>query len=147
MLPCAAQPRVDGCGYSAAVRVAEHDEKGRVQMAARILQAACDFRRQHISRYADDEQLTESGIENQLCWHARITATQNRRVGTLPLDEISEDLLLHRRKCRRACDKSRVALFQPLEGVVGRGSGIGNRAHVINVVGVLILARLPLSLS
>ena len=140
-LPCAPQPRVDRCGYSAAIRVAEHDEKGSVQMTARILQAARDLRREHISRDADDEQLAEAGIENQLRRYPRITATQDRGIGTLSLCEFSENFFLHRGKSRPAGDKPRVALFQALQGFVGRRSGIGNRAHVSDVVGALILAR------
>src|SRR4030095_5350336 len=104
MLPCAAQPGFDRCRYSTAIRMAEHDEEQRLQMPPRILQTPSDFRRQDISRDADDEQLAESGVENQLRRYSGITATQDRRIGVLPLCEISEDLLLHRGKSRRACD-------------------------------------------
>jgi hypothetical protein len=44
--------------------VAEDDEERRLQMAARVLQAPRDFRRYHISRDADDEQLAKAGVED-----------------------------------------------------------------------------------
>jgi len=57
----------------------------------------------------------------------------------LPLGEISEDLLLHRRKSRRSGDKPCVSLFQALQGVVGLPSGIRSRAHAGGVVAALLL--------
>src|SRR6187402_2175529 len=130
MLPCAAQPRLDRCCYRAAIRVAKHDEEKRVQMPPRILQTPPNFRREDISRDANDEQLAEPGIENQLWRYPRITATQDGGIGILPLGEFSENFLLHRWKSRRPGDKSRVPRFQALQGVVGTPSGIGNHAHV-----------------
>ena len=129
MLPCAAQPRVDRCGYSAAIRVAKHDEKGRVQMPPRILQTPRDFRRQDISRDADDEQLAEPSVENELRRYSGITAAQDGGIGMLPLGEFSENFLLHRWKSRRASDKPRIPRFQALQGVVGIPCGIGNQTH------------------
>ena len=140
MLPCAAQPRVDRCGYSAAIRVAKHYEKRHVQMPSRILQTSPNFRREDISRDADDEQLAKPGIENQLWRYPRIAATQDRRIGMLPLGKISEDLLLHGRKSRRPGDKSRIPRFQELQGVLGIPSGIGNHAHTGGLGATLILA-------
>ena len=39
-------------------------------MTPGVLQAPCDFRRHHIPRDADDEQLAKPGIEDQLRRHA-----------------------------------------------------------------------------
>jgi hypothetical protein len=111
MLPCAAQPRVDRCGYSAAIRMAEHDEKRRAQMPPRVLQAPRDFRREDISRDADDEQVTQPGVENQLRRYPGITATQDRGMRMLPLGEFSENFLLHLGKPRRAGYEPRVPGF------------------------------------
>jgi hypothetical protein len=134
MLPCTAQPRLDRCGYSAAIRVAKHDEEQRLQMPPRILQTPRDFQREHISCDADNEQLAESGVEDQLGRHARIAATQDGGIGMLPLGKISENFLLHRWKSRRPGDKSRVPCFQALQGVLGTPSGIGNHAHAGGLV-------------
>ena len=129
MLPCAMDARVDRCGDCAAICVAEDDEERRLQMAARVLQAPYDFRRYHISRDPDDEQVTKAGIEDQLGWHAGVAATENGGIRMLALKEICEDLLLHGGESRGPGDKPRVPRFQALQGVAGRRCGIGNRAH------------------
>src|SRR6476661_10615501 len=140
MLPCTAQPRLDRCGYSAAIRVTEHNEERRVQMTARVLQAARDFRRQDISSDTDDEQLAEPSVENQLWRYPGITAAQDGGIWMLPLTKFSEDLLLQRRKSRRTRDKPSVPRFQTLQGIVGIPSGIGNHAHTGGLGATLILA-------
>ena len=57
-------------GNGAAAGESEHDEERRLQMTPGVLQAPCDFRRHHIPRDADDEQLAKPGIEDQLRRHA-----------------------------------------------------------------------------
>ena len=63
------QSRLDSSGDRAAIRVAEDDKERRFQVATGVLQAPCDFRRHDISGYADDEQLAEAGVEDQLGRH------------------------------------------------------------------------------
>jgi hypothetical protein len=111
--------RVDRSGDCAAICVAEDDEERRLQMAARVLQAPRDFRRDHISRDADDEQLTKSGVEDQLGWHPGVAATEDGGVRVLALKEICEDLLLHGGESRRPGDESFIARFEAQQCFVG----------------------------
>ena len=115
----AAQARVDRRGNGATIGMAEHDEERRVEVATRVLQAGGDFRRQDISRDADDEQFTEAGIEDQFRRHSGIAATQDRGVGMLPFRELGQDFLLHRGESRSAGDKSFVACLESLQRFVG----------------------------
>ena len=103
---------VDRRGDGTAIRVAEHEEERRLQMATRVLQASCDFRRNHVSRNADDEQFAEAGSENQLGRNPRIAATQNGRVGMLAFCEIGENFFLRGREMRRPGDESLIARFE-----------------------------------
>jgi hypothetical protein len=59
-------------------------------MNARILQAAGDFRRQHITGDTHDEELSQSGSEQQLRGNPRIAATENHRMGSLVFCEFRE---------------------------------------------------------
>ena len=129
-LPRAVQPAVDRHGNGAAAGVSEHDEEWRLQMAPGVLQAPCDFRRHHIPRDADDEQLAKTRFEDQLRRHARIAAAQDRRVGMLPPREVGEDFLLHGREARGAGDEAFVSGLEAVECLVGRERGFGVRAHV-----------------
>jgi hypothetical protein len=92
------------------MRVAEHHEERRAQMAAGVLQTARHFRRHDIPGDADDEQFTESRIENQFRRHSRIAATQDGRIRMLALREIGDDFPLDCRKSRVAGDESFPAL-------------------------------------
>ena len=111
--------RVDRCGDSAAIRVAEHDEKRRVQMPARVLQAPRDFRREDISRDADDEQLAKAGVEDQLGRHPGVAATEDGGIRMLALKEICEDLLLHGGESRGPGDEPFIACFEAQQCFVG----------------------------
>ena len=119
VLPCAMDARVDRCGDCAAICVAEDDEERRLQMAARVLQAPRDFRRYHISRDADDEQLAKAGVEDQLGWHPGVAATEDGGIRMLALKEICEDLLLHGRESRGPGDESFIARFEAQQCFVG----------------------------
>ena len=48
----------------------EHDEQRRAKVHARVLQRARDFRRDHVARETNHEQLAEAGIEDQFRRHA-----------------------------------------------------------------------------
>jgi hypothetical protein len=119
VLPCAMDARVDRCGDCAAICVAEDDEERRLQMAARVLQAPRDFRRYHISRDADDEQLAKAGVEDQLGWHPGVAATEDGGIRMLALKEICEDLLLHGGQSRGPGDESFIARFEAQQCFVG----------------------------
>jgi len=119
VLPFAMDARVDRCGDCAAICVAKHYEKGRLQMAARVLQAPRDFRRYHISRDADDEQLAKAGVEDQLGRHPGVAATEDGGIRMLALKEICEDLLLHGRESRGPGDESFIARFESQQCFVG----------------------------
>ena len=104
--------------------VAEHDEKRRVQVGARILHAAHDLRRNHVSGDTNDEELAEIGIEDQFGRNARIAASENGRVGLLPFREIGERLFADGGKARFALTKSGVSFEEPLQCLIGGHDGL-----------------------
>ena len=76
--------------------------------------------RDDIARDTNDEQLAETGVEDQFGRHAGIAASEDGRVRALTLGECGEDLLLHGRKARFAADEAVVAGDQARERLVGR---------------------------
>ena len=78
--------------HRAAAFVSEHHEQLRLEVRARVLEAAPDFRRHNVARHTNDEQVAEFRIENQLRRHPRVAAAEDGRKRALALDEIGEHL-------------------------------------------------------
>ena len=62
----------------------------------------------------------ESGVEHELRRHARIAATQDRRVRLLPFCQVGENLLLHGWEARLAANEPRVAFDEPGQRLISR---------------------------
>ncbi len=77
-----------------------------------------------IARDPDDEQLAETGIENQFGRHARIAAPDDGRVRMLTLGERGEQFLLNGRKPRFATDETLVAGDETRKRLVGGHEGL-----------------------
>ena len=106
--------------HGAAAFVTEHDEQRRVQVHRGVLQRAHDFSGDHVAGDADDEQLAEPRVEDQLGRHARVAAAEDRRVRLLALGELGENLLLHGREPRLAADETLVARDEARKRLIGR---------------------------
>ena len=112
------------CFHRTASLMAQNDEKRRVQVGARILHAAHDLRRNHVSGYSNDKQFAEIGIENQFGWNARIATTENGRVRLLPSRQIGKSLLADGRKTCAALKKSIVTFDKPLQCLISGNDGL-----------------------
>jgi hypothetical protein len=77
---------------SSATLVPQHDEEGRPEVGARILDAPQHLGRHDVAGHADDEEVAEPLIEQELRWNARIAAPEDRRERLLARD--------HLRQCR-----------------------------------------------
>ena len=106
-------------GDRPATLVAEDHEQRSLQVRTRILQRSSDFRREHVARDADDEQLSQAGIENPLGRHARVAATEDRRVGALGLGEIGEGLSSEGGAPSLAPEKPLIPFDQPPQRLIG----------------------------
>ena len=101
----------------------QDDEQWRVQVRASVLQRPLDCGAEDISCHAYDEQLAETGIEQELRRHPAVAAPEHGGIGLLALGEIPQDFLLHRREPCAAADEARIAFLQTREGllyVIGR---------------------------
>src|SRR6478736_5350712 len=102
-----------------ATLVAKDHEQRRPQMQTCILQRAGDFRRENVARDADDEQFAQPSIENPLGRHARVAATQDRRVRALRLGELGEGFSAEDGFASLAPDKSLIPIDEPLQRLIG----------------------------
>ena len=68
--------------------MAEHDDEPRVELLGRELDAADLRRRDDVAGDADDEQVAEPLIEDDLGRHARVGAAEHDRERLLPLGEL-----------------------------------------------------------
>ncbi len=95
-------------------------KSGVQQMHSSVLQRAHDFRRNHVARDSDDEQLTESRVEDELWRHTRVAAAENRRVWLLAAGELGEYLLLYSRETRFTAHEALVPGDETRERLVRR---------------------------
>ena len=109
----ASEARGDGRLDRTAALVAEHHEQRRAQMQAGVLQRPQDRRPEHVASDADDEQLAETGVENEFGRYPAVAATENRDVRLLPLGQFGQHLLLYRRKTCLPAHKAQIALLEP----------------------------------
>ena len=107
--------------------MAEYHEQRRLQIRPRVLQAPRNLRREDVAGHADHEQFSQAGIENPLGRHARIAATEDRRVGSLGLGEIGQRLPPEGGTARLAPEKPLIPLDQPSQRLIGGGSGVFRR--------------------
>jgi hypothetical protein len=115
---CALKFRSEGRLHGAAAFVSKHHKKLRLEGRTGVLEAAHDLGRHNIARDANDEQVAEAPIENQLRRYPRVAAAQDGRVGSLALGEIGENLLGPPRKARLTPQETGVPLHQARERVV-----------------------------
>ena len=86
---------------------------------------AADLRRRHdVAGHADDEQLAQPLIEDQLGWHAGICTAQQHGKRNLLHDELAAARLVGgQRDAPQAGDETAVASLKDLEGFVGWNHG------------------------
>src|SRR5439155_22077583 len=65
--------------------MSEHDNQTGAQNIDPVLDASQAFIVEHIARYSNDEQISESFIEDDFGWHTRIGTTENDRKRVLTL--------------------------------------------------------------
>ena len=120
----AAQLRFEGGADRAAAAVTEHHEERSLQVHAGVLQRAHDLRGDHVAGHADDEQLAEAGVEDELRRDARVAAAEDGRVRLLSLRQVGKNLFLHGRKARFAAHEPLVPLDEPRQRLIsGHGHG------------------------
>src|SRR6267143_5783071 len=74
------------CGVDGtATLMAEHDNQAGAQNIDPVLDASQAFIVEHIARYSNDEQISESFIKDDFGWHTRIGTTQDDRKRVLTL--------------------------------------------------------------
>jgi hypothetical protein len=112
------------CFHCAASFMAQNQEKRRLKVAARILHAAHDLRRNDVSGDANDEQFAEIGIEDQFGRNARIATSDYGRVRSLPARQIGESLFADGGKARFALTKPVVTFDKPLQCLIGGNVGL-----------------------
>ena len=78
---------------------------------------------------ANDEQLAEAGVKDQLRRHAGVAAAENRRVRVLSSCELREHFLLNRGEARLSAHETIVAGFQACQQFVGGEATFGVCAH------------------
>jgi hypothetical protein len=105
--------------HRAASLMAQDHEERRVQVGARILHAAHNLRRNHVSGDSNDEQLAEIGIENQFGWYARIATAENGRERLLASRQVGKSLLADGWKTGAPLKESVVTLDKPPHCLVG----------------------------
>ena len=103
--------------------VSENDEERRAQMHCRVLERAHHLRRDDVAGHAHDEELAESGVEQELWRHARVAAADDGGVGMLAPGEVGQDLFLHRRKPGLAAEEALVAGDEAQQRFIGRVAG------------------------
>src|SRR4029453_8935507 len=68
-----------------ATLMAEHDNQACAQNVDRVLDASQAFIVEHIARYSNDEQISETFIKDDFGWHTRIGTTEDDRKRVLTL--------------------------------------------------------------
>src|SRR5689334_5969409 len=104
----------------AATLVAEDQEERCTELSRGVLDASHDLRRHHVSRDANDEKLTEPGIENDFGGDARVAAAEDGRVRPLRGGEIRQRLEAELGVSRLSAQESLVAFGQAPERFRGR---------------------------
>ena len=102
----------------AALRVAEHDDQPRAEALGGELDAADLRRRDDVAGDADDEQVAQALVEDDLGRHARVGAAEDDRERLLPGGE-PRRAWLATRPAAHVRDEAAVALAQSLERVAG----------------------------
>ena len=73
------QEFLQSCFHCSALRMSEDDNKSCRKTVGRKLDAPDERRRNNVSCHSDDEQITESLVEHNLCRNPRIRTTQKDR--------------------------------------------------------------------
>src|SRR4029453_1298008 len=68
-----------------ATLMAEHDNQACAQNVDRVLDASQPFIVEHIARYSNDKQISETFIKDDFGWHTRIGTTEDDRKRVLTL--------------------------------------------------------------
>src|SRR4029453_13225931 len=68
-----------------ATLMAEHDNQACAQNVDRVLDASQAFIVEHIARYSNNEQISETFIKDDFGWHTRIGTTEDDRKRVLTL--------------------------------------------------------------
>ena len=104
----------EGFLYGATSRVAQDDDEARTKLARGELDAT-DLRRRHdVAGDANDEEVTESLVEDDFCRDARVGAAEDDREGLLAVRQVTA--MCSAGGCGvtlRISDKSRIALAKP----------------------------------
>ena len=106
-------------GDRPAAFVAEDHEQQCLQMRPRVLQAPRNLRRDHVAGHAHNKEFTQARVEKQLRRHARVAATEDRRVRPLSLGEIGQQLAPERTTPHLAPEKPLVPLHQAGQRLLG----------------------------
>ncbi len=106
-----------GRGDRTARVVAQHDDERAVQHAHPVLDAAEDLRARDVARGADDEQVTDAAVEDDLGGQPRIGAAEEDGEGTLGRSRLgtARRVLVRVLGCARG--ETPVAGQQQLEGL------------------------------
>jgi hypothetical protein len=105
----------------AALRVAEHDDEPRAELLGGVLDAPDLRGRDDVPGDADDEEVAEPLIEDDLSGDARVGAAENDRVRRLLLRELGAALLAEERlEPADVGGEAGVAVLEALEGFEGR---------------------------
>jgi hypothetical protein len=100
--------------------VSQNNKQGRVQVCASVLKTAHDFRGDHVSGDANDEELAEVGIEDQFGRDARIAAAEDSGVGALLAGKVGQSLFADGGEVRLSSEKALVASDKFIQRLVGR---------------------------
>ena len=112
--------------HRAALGVSHHDDQAGPELAGRELDGPDERRRDDVARDADDEEIAEALVEDELRRRPRIRAAEDGRERPLPRGEArvpaSNGLAF-------AGDEALIAFHQAVERVFGRGGvgGVGAR--------------------
>ena len=113
---------VDRGAHGAALVVAEHDDERHVEHGDGVLEAADDRVRDHLSGVADDEQVAEALVEDDLGGQARVRASEQRGTRLLARRELVAAFDVLPRVARLARDEARVAALHLVPHLAGVGA-------------------------